>query len=262
MTARSMAGRLTRRHAVVVGGAQGIGRATVTRLANEGARVTVADLDRELASVAAEAIRRVGGRATAVKCDIEVPSDVEQLVNAAIADQGEIDILVTCAAIGGTGASHELELEDWQRILRVNLTGTFLCIRQVLPSMLRLGRGSIVTFGSVAAVAAGTGKGAVSYAAAKGAVLALTRAVAVEYATAGVRANCICPGPVATAFGSSSGKMAGTALTNRSPSGVRPLIERRANPAEVAGVVAFLASEDSSYTTGTTLMVDGGQTAI
>lgn len=252
---------LARKHAVVVGAGAGIGRATARRLARDGAHVTVADVDTGAAAAVAEEIRATGAVAIAVGCDVTSERDVSALVRHAVEAHGEIDVLVTSAGIGGTLPTHEMTLEAWNRVLSVNLTGTFLCVRDTLGSMLRNGGGSIVTIASVAAVVAGAGPGTVSYAASKGGVAALTRGIAVEYASAGVRANCVCPGPVATAMGSPTGEVT-RGLEHTTMSGVRPPLGRRAEPEEITGTIAFLASDDASYITGATIMVDGGFTAV
>jgi NAD(P)-dependent dehydrogenase (short-subunit alcohol dehydrogenase family) len=254
--------RLQSKHCMVIGGANGIGRASALRLAREAGHVTVADIDASAASVVSDEIAKLGLDALAVGCDVTDEGRMNAAVSAAIERFGPLDALVVCAGVGGFAPTHEMPLDEWERTITLNLTGTFLSIKAALPSMLEAGRGSIVTFGSVSAVVAGAGLGSSNYSASKGGVLALTRSIAFEYAGAGLRANCLCPGGTATAFGSDSGEVAVDLNTRPSASGVRPPLERRASPEEIAGAVAFLVSEDSSYMTGAVLMVDGGYTAI
>ena len=253
--------RLEARHAVVVGGAHGIGRSAARRLAAEGAAVSIADIDVEGAEAVAAEIVAAGAHAIALECDITAEADVRRLYEESARLVGPATVLVTAAGIGGTAPSHEMAIADWQRVLDLNLTGTFMCIRESLPAMRALQRGSIITIGSAASVAGGAGPGTSSYAASKGGVLALTRAIAAEYATEGIRANCLCPGPVATAMGSKDGQIY-RGLAGPWLSGVKPPMDRRAEPEEIAAAIAFLASDDASYVTGTAFMVDGGFTSV
>jgi NAD(P)-dependent dehydrogenase (short-subunit alcohol dehydrogenase family) len=255
------AGQSVAGSAIVAGGGSGIGRCAALRLAASSTCITVADVDGARADAVAEQIRRAGGRAVAVRCDVRSEADVERMLEASIDAGGEVATLVTSAGIGGTLPTHEMSLARWREVIDVNLTGSFLCMRAALPSMLRRGAGAIVSIGSVAAVVAGAGPGTVSYAASKAGVLALTRGIAVEYATRGIRANCVLPGPVATAFGSPEGVVT-RGLDHPTMSGVRPPVGRRAEPEEISGMIAFLASDEASFITGAAIAVDGGFTAV
>jgi NAD(P)-dependent dehydrogenase (short-subunit alcohol dehydrogenase family) len=254
--------RLSGRRAVVTGAASGIGLASAIRLAAEGASVTLLDAREgsfDLASFGTDA-GRVAGTA---RCDVGNESDVEAAVAAAADAMGGIDILVSAAGITRGGDTDGTPLEEWEAVIRVNLTGTFLCIKHTVPHLVSSGNAAIVTIGSVASlVAAGRSS---SYDASKGGVLQLTRAVAVEYVERGVRANCVCPGMVRTGLAANSVALHGNSLTTSvAPPAerLRVPMSRYADASEIAAVVAFLASDDASFITGAAIAADGGYTAI
>lgn len=261
-----MTARLAGRRAIVTGGGSGIGRASALRLAREGALVFVTDVREGLAESTASDIREAGGRAESARCDVASEDDVAKVTTAAAQAFGGLDVLVAAAGIATQGLIHELSLEDWELVLRVNLTGMFLAAKHVVPHMISAGGGSIVTIGSVSSVIIGAGGSAASYKAAKGGVLQLTRALAVDYAANDVRANCVCPGAVATNLGRHSTELRPLLTTgSASPATkitIEPPMPRRAAPAEIASVVAFLVSDEASFMTGSAVMVDGGYTAI
>jgi len=259
-------GKLDQKTAIVTGGGSGIGRVSALKLAQEGAGVVVADIRAKLAEETVEMIHQDGGNGIAVHCDVASEGQVEIMTAMAIEKFGGLDILVSNAGNVSRGGIHELSLDDWERVIQVHLTGTFLCARASLRHMIQHGGGNIITTGSVSSVVIGAGGSAASYKAAKGGILQLTRAIAVEYAHLGVRANCVCPGAIATNIGAHAKEDAG-GWTTEVKDEVRQYkvdtpMKRRADPMEVANVVAFLASDESSFMTGSAVMVDGGYTAI
>jgi NAD(P)-dependent dehydrogenase (short-subunit alcohol dehydrogenase family) len=244
---------------VVTGGANGIGRAAALRLAAQGARVLIADIRDQEAEGVTHAIRSTGGIASWVHCDVADESSVAAAFAQATRDYGHVEVLVGVAGIIDVGATHDFDLAAWERIVRVNLTGMFLACKYALREFLENGGGSIVTVGSVAAMVGRRGGSAAGYGAAKAGVVQLTRSIAVNYADSGVRANCVCPGSVQTDLNTHSN--IATADFDRSKWFAAP-IPGRADPDEIAGAIAFLASDDASFITGATLMVDGGMTAM
>jgi NAD(P)-dependent dehydrogenase (short-subunit alcohol dehydrogenase family) len=256
-------GRLVEKTALVTGAGGGIGRATALRLAKEGSDVVVLDVRAEAAEKTAAELAGAGGRSLGLSCDVGDESSLQAAVEAAVQRFGRLDTVVACAGIALDGATDALSLAEWELVLRINLTGTFLTLKHSLPHLVAAGGGSIVTVGSVASlVAAGR---ASSYDASKGGVLQLTRAVAVEYADRNVRANCLCPGVTATDLGANSQRVGRPGVSGQPSSGplrVDVPIRRRADPAEMAAVIAFLCSDDASFVTGAAIAADGGYTAV
>lgn len=258
--------RLEGRRAIVTGGASGIGRATALRLAADGATLAVLDKRAPGCEATAAEICANGGAAIAVACDVGREEDVEAAIATAADFLGGVDTLFANAGTAGRGWIHELSLQDWESVLRVNLTGVFLVAKHCIPLMLENGGGSIVTTGSIASFVVGAGGSAASYAASKGGVLQLTRQIAVDYGPQGIRANCVCPGAVSTSLGENSREDGATATSppgDRLPRKRPPVaLARSADPSEIAGVVTFLLSDDASFVTGSAVMADGGYTAL
>lgn len=240
------------RAAIVTGAASGIGRATVLRLVEEGASVVATDVQEDaLAETAALADKQRDGAVHTVTGDVSDPNLAEALVTEARQRFGGVDVLANVAGILHTANTHEQDLDMWNRVLTINLTGTFLCCRAALPALIER-RGAIVNISSTSAL-----KGhpwSAAYAASKGGVLSLTRTIAIEYGKLGVRANAVCPGSIETPMteGFVFPDGADTKLVHR----IMPLDHAR-GPETVAAAIAFLASDDASHINGEDLRVDG-----
>lgn len=268
--------------AIVTGAARGIGRATAERLANEGASVVIADLDESAGVEAVDAIEADGGDAAFANVDVTSSSDVEQLVTETADEFGGLDVAVNNAGIiSAMVATDEIDEADWERIVEINLTGVWNCLREELPVMADSG-GAIVNVASVAGL---RGMPTLSgYSASKHGVVGLTRSSALEYAEQDVRINAVAPGPTKTDIKPGGGDNRGEWLVDLLPdeaaqgkgisgrilnylSGgtidrmARTPMGRIADPSEIASAIAFLASDEASYVTGQVLPVDGGQTA-
>jgi NAD(P)-dependent dehydrogenase (short-subunit alcohol dehydrogenase family) len=250
------AGILAGQTVIVTGGGSGIGRATATRSAREGAAVAVLDRAHENAEATAAMVRDNGGTANAYACDVSDDASVAQTVAAANADLGRISGVVTAAGIfhgPDLRPAHEVSVEDFLVVLGVNLVGTFAVIKHALPHLMD-GGGAIVTIASTAAIR-GHGYGA-GYTASKGGVDALTRLLAVQYGSHGVRANCICPGGVDTPM------TGGTFATPEAQERARRRVPlgHYAQPEDIGDVAVFLLGDDARYVTGSTFPVEGGAT--
>ncbi|HNM83491.1 MAG: SDR family oxidoreductase [Mycobacterium sp.] len=255
--------RFADRRVIVTGAGSGIGRATVLRLLDEGATVVAYDVSETgLADTAALADDAgTGKRLSTAVLDISSEPDVIAAVDAAVADLGGLEVLVNGAGVQTCSHTHETTLEDWNRTIAVNLTGTFLMTRQALPALLASGRGVVVNFTSTSATFAHPYMSA--YAASKGGVLSFTHSLALEYAKQGLRAVNIQPGGVSTALANST--------LDKMPEGYdlglwmkqTPLLhgqtsEILGDPSAVAAVIAMVASDDGAFITGTEIRVDGG----
>jgi 2-keto-3-deoxy-L-fuconate dehydrogenase len=250
--------RLAGRVAIITGAASGIGLATAKLFAAEGARIAAIDLAG--AEFAAEEARAAGAPDVfAHAADVsEFKSAMEGTAHI-VERWGRIDVLVTAAAIFVGKRLGDTSSEEWDRTFAVNVRGTFLWVKETLPLMIAAGRGSIIAVASEVALAGG--RNAAAYVASKGAILSLTRSVAVDYAAAGVRANTLVPGGIETPFLERSFTQSGDPAAAAAASRARHAMGRFGLPEEVARAALFLASDESSFTTGSEVRVDGGKLA-
>jgi len=253
-----VAGRLSGKVALITGAASGIGRESALLFASEGARVLVADLDVTASDATVAAITKSGGAARAIRCDVSRGADLEAAVAAAERHFGALHVLFNNAGIfpAKDGSPVDTPDEVFDQVIAVNLKGVFLGCKYGIPALLRAGGGSIINTASFVAVL-GAATSQIAYTASKGGVLAMTREIAVEYARKGIRANSLCPGPVNTPL-LAEFLAAPEARARRF---VHIPMGRLAEAPEIANAALFLASDESSYVTGSTFLVDGGITS-
>jgi NAD(P)-dependent dehydrogenase (short-subunit alcohol dehydrogenase family) len=245
---------------LVTGAASGIGRATALRFADEGGAVGCLDVDVEGVESTAAAIHDAGGRAVVLAADVASPAAVEDAVTAAAGELGGLDGIANVAGVGDfTGDVTETSPEEWERVLAVNLGGAYNVSRAGIPHLRASGGGTVVHVGSQFALVGCLASPA--YCASKAGLIGLTRAMAVDHASEGIRVNCVCPGPVDTPM------LAGTSATpeltarERARTQHRNLVGRLGRPEEIAATIAFLTSDEAGSMTGSIVAVDGGWTA-
>ena len=246
---------LTNKIAIITGARSGMGKTHAIALAKAGAKVVVADISEEDCQKVVDEIKKQGGEALAIKCDVSKRKEVEEMVKKTIEEFGKVDILVNNAGICQFKPFLELTEEEWDRTLDINLKGYFLCAQAVAKEMAKQKSGVIVNVASVAMGQVGIGMATIAhYCASKGGIVAMTEALAVELAPYNIRVNAVAPGMIETPMIDAvkqDPKQMETMLT-RVPMG------RAGKPEEVSNLVLFLASEESSYMTGSTIVVDGG----
>ena len=251
--------RLKDKVAVITGAASGIGHASALLFAREGARVVVADIQEREGQGTVDQIQASGGQGAFVRCDVSRGAEVRELFAATRARYGRLDVLFANAGVGGfLTRLAETSEERWQRIIDINLTGVFLCLKYGIPRLIDAGGGSVILTASIGGLAAFPGSAA--YSAAKGGVIAMARTAAIEYADRGVRVNAICPGYIQTPL--AGGRLSETVratlfakMAEDTPLG------RMGAPDDIARLALFLASDESAYVTGLAIPVDGGVVA-
>ncbi|MBA3947532.1 MAG: SDR family oxidoreductase [Herpetosiphonaceae bacterium] len=251
--------KLQDRVAVITGAGSGIGQAMALLFAREGARVLAADVNGGAAEETAQQVTAAGGTCQAMTVDVIQPDQVKAMIERGQSLYGRIDILCNNAGIGSTTDVVGCEPDEWDRVMTVNVKSVYLGCKYVVPHMLSQGGGVIVNTASVAGMV-GIVKRAV-YCASKGAVIALTRQVAVEYVEQGIRVNCLCPGTVDSPWVGRLLAETDDPVAARQGLVARQPIGRLGTPEEIAAAALYLASDDASFITGTGLVLDGGWTA-
>ncbi len=246
---------------LITGAANGIGKACALRFAEEGAKIVCLDVIAELNEKAADECRKIGTEAIAMRCDVTDEENINQVISTVLEKWGRIDVLVASAGIYTGTPLVDLPIKQWQRTIDINLTGVFLTNKAVAPVMMKQKSGSIINLSSMAGKTSWVASA--EYSASKSGVIGLTRSVAMELAPFGATVNAVCPGNtltdmvrgVASKVGSLDGKSGEEWLAMRAND--CPM-KRLAEPWEIAGVISFLASQDSRYITGQSIEVDGG----
>ena len=251
--------RLKDKVCIITGGGSGIGRATSLLFADEGARLVVADKHGAKAQTVASECSGKGAQAVAVEVDVAITADVKRMIQATVERFRRLDVLVNNAGYGIPGSVVETDEDAWDALMAVNVRGVFLCSKYAIPIMKTNGGGTIVNTASVVA-AIGIGNRA-AYCASKGAVAALTRAIAVDHVGDGIRCNAIAPGTIDTPYFDEMLKKSTDPGAMRKALAARQLLGRLGTPEEIAAGILFLASDESRFATGTILTLDGGMTA-
>ncbi len=255
-----MAGRLDGRVALVTGGARGIGAATATRLAADGALVALADLDESQAQDTARQIDATGERALGIGCNVAESAQVQHMVERTLERFGRLDVLVNNAGITRDNLLFKMGEDEWDAVIAVHLRGAFLCARAAQKPMVEQKYGRIVSLSSVSALG---NRGQVNYSAAKAGLQGLTRTLAIELGPFGITANAVAPGFIDTDMTRATAERMGlTPEQAHAGASARIPLRRVGQPSEVASVIAFLASDDASYVSGQTIYVNGGPAGL
>jgi NAD(P)-dependent dehydrogenase (short-subunit alcohol dehydrogenase family) len=249
-------GRLNGKVALITGGASGIGRATALLFAQEGASVAIADFNRQSAQAVVQEIAGYGGRSIFEPADVARTNDCQRAVERTLRELGGIHVLFNNAGIIRRASVVELSEADWDRVMAVNVKSIFLMSRQVIPIMEKTGGGSIINMASGWGL--GGGPKAAVYCASKGAVVLLTKAMAIDHGPQGIRVNCICPGDTDTTMLRDEAQQLGEPTERFLTESARRPLGRVGKPNEIAQAALYLASDAASFVTGTALVVDGG----
>lgn len=242
--------------ALITGGVSGIGRATAKLFAEEGAALAIADIDNPGGEDLIKEIHATGGEAIFIHCDVTRAEDCQGAVEKAMQEYGRLDILFNNAGIIRRTNILEMSEAEWDLVMETNVKSVYLMSKCVLPVMIKAGGGSIINSGSGWGLRGG--KNAVSYCASKGAVVNMTRAMAIDHGTDNIRVNCVCPGDTDTAMLRAEAQQVDQEIDSFLEEAADRPLGRYGKPIEIAQAVLYLASEASSYVTGTTLVVDGG----
>ncbi|KOP77973.1 short-chain dehydrogenase [Lysinibacillus sp. FJAT-14745] len=249
--------RLENKIAIITGGGTGIGKETALLFAKEGAKVVITDINEQSGSATVKDIQAIGGEALFVRHDVSNEDDWKKVTDETIHAFGKVDVLFNNAGIYIIKPLAEIELADWNRLMSINVTGVFLGMKHIMPLMAKQNKGSVINASSIAGLTGAAGH--VLYGASKGAVRIMTKDAAMEYAAAGVRVNSIHPGYIDTGMADYASETTGNSKEQLGKN-LFPL-GRLGSVNEVAKMVLFLASDESSFSTGAEFVIDGGATA-
>lgn len=246
--------RLEGKSVIVTGGSSGIGEATVEEFVKEGGKIVIADINEEDGKALEKKLKDQGADVIFVKTDMSDEKDIKNLVSTTVESFGKLDVVISNAGIARKSLAHEMSSDDWNKVIAVNQDGVFLLAKYAITEMLKTGGGSIVNVASICGHIAPAEQ--ISYNAAKHAVVGITKSLSNEYAKNNIRVNAICPGYIETPILDVLSEEERAGLINLHPIG------RLGQSPEIAKAALFLASEDASFVTGSSLMVDGGYTAL